>query len=258
MSAWIEIDGVRSDSLEGVMVTEITPFLLPKKKVARTAMSGRLGAVENGQPIAESAEISFRLTVRGNGRANAMQRARALSAWLSGRKFRSYLEPDKYCIGQIESDVSAAKQHLNLIQLSCRFTAVPPCMYAPTTAFDPSMDTAIPEQITAGNASAAASMAAVGRLPVMAAGGTYAPVLYFRVTGTWQQLSIGQLVITQPFETEDPVYIDCENQVIYTLTGSNKVSVGFSGAFPENDPAGILIGGTGFSADILALCIERW
>ena len=57
MSAWIEIDGVRSDSLEGVMVTEITPFLLPKKKVTRTAMSGRLGAVENGQPIAESAEI---------------------------------------------------------------------------------------------------------------------------------------------------------------------------------------------------------
>ena len=160
MSAWIEINGVRSTTFDGVMVTDITPFLLPRKRATRTSISGRIGAIDNGEPTLDTAEYTFKLAVRGSGREQVMQRVRALGPWLNGRKLRSYLEPDKYCIGQIESEVNPSKLHKNVAEVVCRFTAVPPVMYKPPTGFDPDMTAAIPEQITAANCSAQASLPA--------------------------------------------------------------------------------------------------
>lgn len=255
MSAWIELDGVRSTTFTGVIVTDVTPFLLAKKKATRTTVSGRLGQVDNGEPTVETAEMSFTLAVIGTSRTDAISKARALSKWLNGTKLRTYLEPEKYCTGMCESEITASKQNIRVLQVACKFTANPGCMYK---GFDPAMTSPIPEQITAQNCTTSGSFTSSGRLTAMTDNGTYSPALHFKVTGTWTQLSIGDLVITQAFTASDPVYIDCENQVIYHYDGASKASVAISGSFPTNDAQGIQIGGTSIDVTVLAVLIERW
>ncbi len=258
MSAWIELDNVRSTAFSNTLVTNVTPFLKARRKAARTAVSGRLGQIDNGEPTLETADVQFTLAVYGDGRTDAMSRARQLLPWLNGTKLRTYLEPDKYCIGAIESEIRPSKESRKLITIECTFTANPGCMYHPVGDFDPDIDTPVQEQITAENALVSGTFTDAGRLTAMQGGGTYGPALYFAITGTWEYLSIGGLTLTQPAENQTTAYLDCENQIVYRYDSNNKVAIPISGSFPENDPDGIIIGGTDFSVTVLGQMIERW
>ena len=258
MSAWIELNGVRSTTFPGVMVTNVTPFIKARKRASRTALSGRLGQIEEGEATLETADISFDLHIHGDNRASAVERARGISAWLNGTILRTYLEPGYYCTGSIETEITAAKAGGRSLTLSCKFTANPGCMLQADNGFFPSANAPIPEQITGNNASASSYFSSVGRLPVMQDGSTYGPELYFKIIGTWTRLAIGTMVITQEFPENDTLYIDCENQVVYHLDGTSRANVTYSGSFPTNDPNGIIIGGTDFNVTVLALKIGRW
>ena len=258
MSAWIELDGVRSDAFQGVMVTNVTPFIKARKRATRTALAGRLGQIEEGEATLETAEIAFDLNVHGDNRVSAVERARQLSPWLNGTMLRTYLEPDAYCTGAVETEVTGTKASGRSLTLSCRFTANPGCMFYPPAGFTPSAALPIPEQITAQNASASGTFATGGRLPVMQDGSTYGPSLYLKITGTWQQLAIGTLVVVDAFEASDTLYIDCENQVAYRFDGTQRANVAVSGSYPANDPQGIAVGGNGINVTVQALKIGRW
>ena len=261
MGAWIELNGVSSESFGYVTVQEITPFLLAQRRVSRAEVSGKMGGVEQGEPTFGEGEISVRLLVRGADRPEAMARANALTKWLAGgTKLRLWFDAGRYCLGRILDGVSAERVGMKLVRLSFRFTASPPCFMKVRSAlstWEPDGISPIPEQITGQTATCAGAFTAPGRLPVMTDGGAFTPLLYFALTGTWTTISVGSLVITQAYATAHTVYVDCDAEVVYTLDAGQRVNVPAAGAFPVFDASGIMVGGTNIDATVRALLIER-
>lgn len=261
MSAWIELNGVSSESFGYVTTQEITPFLLAQRHVSRAAVSGKMGGVAQGEPTFDEGMVGVKLLVRGTDRAETMARANALNRWLSGgTKLRLWFDPGRYCLGRILDGVSAERVGTKLVRLSFRFTASPPCFMrvkSALTAWEPKDDLPIPEQITARTATCSGAFTAPGRLPEMTDGGAFSPLLYFVLTGTWTTVSVGSLVVTQAYAASHTVYIDCDAETVYTIDAGQRVNVPASGAFPVFDASGIQIGGTGIDLTARALMIER-
>lgn len=261
MAAWIEINGVRSSAFDGVIVEDITPFLMPKRKASRAAVSGRMGPVEQGEPTYEAETVDVRLLVKGASKAQVTLRAFALKKWLCGEKLRLWRDETRYALGRVESGADIDFLNAKTARIAFKWTACPPCwlrVRSKTTGWEPLLNATVPEQITENTESASGAFTAPARLPVMDDQGAYAPALYFAVTGTWDALTIGGMTITQAYTAVHTVYIDCDAQVAYDLDAGVRTSVPIAGDFPVNDAAGILVGGTNVSAIVRALLIERW
>lgn len=261
MAAWIELNGVKSTAFDGVTVEAVTPFVLAQRKAARAAVSGRFGGVEQGAPTFDAGYVSVKLLVRGADRTETMSRTNALSKWLAGgEKLRLWFDPGRYCLGRIDDGVNADRVSARFVRLSFRFTVSPPCFLKVKSAqsgWEPNDTAPIPEQLTDQTATAKGTFTAPGRLPAVTDSGAFQPLMYFSVTGTWAQVSIGSLVITRANTTSGTVYIDCDEQVVYALDAGQRVNVPATGAFPEYDAAGIQVGGTDMSVTVRLLMIER-
>ena len=179
----------------------------------------------------------------------------------AAEKLRVWFDENKYCTGRIEDAINPERISMRALRLSFKFTACPPCFMrvrSKRSGWEPTLESAVPEQITAGTETVSGVFSAAGRLPVMEDQGVHSPALYFAVTGTWTQISIGGMTITQAYTTSHTVYLDCDAQVAYTMDAGIKTSVPVAGDFPLNDAAGIQVGGTALNATVRALLIERW
>lgn len=258
MSDYIKLDGVSSET-KGIYVLDWQLPLSPKRNRQTETISGRITSIEFSETLPPD-DVILTLAIVGDSQAQIRSTFRTVSSWLwHGTRLEISDMPGCYYTGYMaritEGDVTDA-----YMTVKATFTANPPYIQhacSKQSGFIPSDASPIQEQITSSTETASKAFTSSGRLPIMTDAGMDKPALYFAVTGTWTQLSIGDLVITEAMSSQTTVYIDCELQVVYRISAGARVAVAYSGDFPANDAQGIQVGGTAFSATVRALMIER-
>lgn len=168
MYDWIALDGIRSDTISGLVVMTYTPLYLPQRTREQTALPGRLTAITQQAWQREPADIPITLAVVGTGQAQVDKTIReAVLPWLYGAT-RLTLDNDpthhyRGAVTQVEQSVDEERW----VELRATFRANPPCrlrLLSPKAGWYPAADTPIPCQIAADNATCQGDFTAPGWL----------------------------------------------------------------------------------------------
>lgn len=262
MNNYILLDGVSNED-KGLVLSSISPFIMPRRTRNREPRLGMLTSVESTYWQYQATPIKVVLSMEGSEKADLINRLQFVSAWiLNAKELRTWYDVEKYYIGAVEGDIDVSFPSMTWAQISFEFLCNPPCWHfvrGKQSGWRPTFDIPIPEQITAETETVSRTDA--GDLPSVTYEAAHPAALYFAITGTWTTLAIGGgagLVI--PWETPQSMtlYIDCDAQVVYHKLGGTMTSVPFSGEFPQLTKTGsIVIAGQNLAATVRMLVIER-
>lgn len=267
MYDWIALDGVRSDTISGLVVMTYTPLYLPQRTQETTALPGRLTAITQQAWQREPADIPITLAVVGTGQAQVDQLIREqVLPWLySASRLTLDCDPAHHYRGAV-TQVEQTADEDRWVELRATFRANPPCrlrLLSPKAGWYPAADVPIPRQITADNATCQGDFTATGWLPEVTYNGLEAAETYIAVTGTWDKLRLGaSFEVARAAETSTTLYIDGENGQVWTET-EDGVEVNWmsatTGDLPEIRPGltSLYIGGENISVTVRMLVIER-
>lgn len=267
MYDWIALDGVRSDSLEGVLVLEYTPLYLPARSREETSLPGRLTAVTQKAWQQDPADVPITIAVIGEDQAEVHRRYReVVLPWLYHAS-RLTLDdaPEHFHRGAVTA-AELVEDEERWIRLRIVFRCNPPCrlrLRSSLADWFPAADTPIPAQLTAENAALTGTFSAAGWLPGLDYQGLEDGETYLAVTGTWQTLRLGDsFEVLTAAEKKTTLYIDSENAQVWQYaedgTEINWMSA-TTGELPVIGPGytGLYVGGEGISVTVMALVIER-
>lgn len=262
MDEYILLDGV-SNGDKGLVLSNISPLILPKRTRNRESRLGMLTTVESTYWQYQPAPIRMTFALEGTGKDDLINKFQDAAGWLlNATELRLWYDPDKYYLGAIEGEPSFEMASRTWARITVDFICNPPCWHrvrSKQTGWKPAAGVPIPEQITAATESV--SRTNVGELPSVAYAAAHPAALYFAVTGTWTSLLIGGgagLVISWPSPQSMTLYIDCDAQVVYHKLGGMMTAVPYSGEFPTLSKTGaIAVAGQNLAATIRMLVIER-
>ena len=270
MYDWIEINGVKSTALAGLTALDWSPPLYTRRKRDTEWIPGRIGQVQSQYPTYEEPTATLTLSVVGETEAQLRSRWLAVRKWLArGRRLRLSDQPDTYYLGEITQvtpqDSAVYADGDCWLTATAAWALAPACLIKYRSASEgwaPDLDTPIPQQLTAANATQAKTLTAAGQMDAIAYDGAYPAWLCLRITGAWDTLNVGGvagLTIHQAAATATTLYIDCLAQVCYAL--EDGVQVSWAGAISGDYPAptedfSLAIGGTGNNVTVQLLVIE--
>lgn len=265
MYDWISLNGVRSDSMEGVVVMDWTPLRVPPRSRETVALPGRLSAIEQSAWRTEPAEITVTLAVidqRGQAAVQEKWRTK-VEPWLrDASRLTLSTDPDTHYRGAV-IHADPAEDMDRWILVTVTFRANPPCgcrLLSRKAGWYPSAETPIPMQLTDETATAAVDLTAAGWIGEAYQGAESAE-LYLAVTGTWDSLSVGAAFqLKHKAKTETTVYIDAENAQVWRMDGSTEVNMmpASVGAMPSlRKGERLRIGGENIRVRARLLIIQR-
>lgn len=267
MYEWIELDGVRSDSLGNVVVMDYTPLYLPQRSREETTLPGRLTAITQKAWQRSPADIPITLAVTGANQAEVHRYFReTVLPWLYNAS-RLTLDdaPEHFHRGAV-TQVQLVEDEDRWVRLQVTFRCNPPCrlrLLSGQTGWFPTDNTPIPLQLTDVNSTVSASLTAPGWLGPLTYKGLETAETYLAVTGTWQTLRLGDsLEVVTSADTETTLYLDSENSQIWTCEADGteiNMMGATTGELPEIGPGStsLYVGGTGISVTVRLLVIER-
>ena len=266
MHDWISLNGVRSDTLAGVVVMAYTPPYLSPRKRDETVIPGHLTAIQQRDWQREPADIPITIAVIGADQAAVHAAWRnTVEPWLYAAD-RLTLDdaPEHYYLGAVTQVVQEEDQD-QWIRLTITFRANPPVRLRLLTGqagWFPSADTPIPQQLTDGTATAVKAFTGTGWMPEAALAGREAAQVYLAITGTWTTLQLGTTFdLHTAAAAETTVYIDTDNAQCWKLDGG--VPVNLMGAVSGDMPAlsasakALQVGGENISVTVRMLVIDR-
>ena len=272
MYDWIEIDGVKSSDLEGLVPLGWTLPLYTRRKRDTSWIPGRIDQIQSQYPTYEEPALTLELAVLGGSDAQTRSRWMAVKRWLGrGRRIRLSDMPGYYMLGEttqatVRDDVmQASPGDGSWMKVSAIWTLCPACLiryHSAQAGWVPALDAPIPEQLTAGRATGSKAFTANGYMDSVAYQGLYPARLYLAVTGTWTEITIGGaggLTVHQAAAASTTLYVDCGAQVIYTL--ESGVQVNWAGAVSGDYPAptedfALAVSGTGINVTVRMLVVE--
>lgn len=265
MFDWIDLNGRRSDTMEGLVVMEWTTLRMPKRTREGVSLPGRLTRIEQRAWQTEEAEIAVTLClVDEHGQQAVQQRWRdQVMPWLlQGTRLTLSDDPQSYFSGA----VTRADQVEDLdqwIRIVVTFTCNPPCplrLLSRQPGWHPLPDQPIPPQLTDQNATAVQHFTAPGWIGE-AYQGMEEAAYYLAVTGTWQKLILGTgFELHQAAESETTIYLDGENAQLWKLDGSTEVNLmpaATGGVAKLTHGQRLTIGGERLNIKVRPLIIQR-
>lgn len=266
MYDWIALDGKRSDTIAGLVIMAYTPLYMPPRTREETALPGRLAAITQAAWQREPADIPITLAVVGAGQAQVDQAIREdVLPWLYGAtRLTLDNDPAHHYRGAVTQVEQKADEN-RWVELQVTFRANPPCrlkLLSSQAGWYPAADVPIPQQITAGNATASGSFAAAGWLEEIAYAGLETAETYLTVTGSWQTLKLGDSFEVLKMAENATLYIDGENDQVW-MCEEDGTEINWMGAttgeLPEIGPGKrrLYVGGENISVTVRMLVIER-
>jgi hypothetical protein len=262
---YIKLDGV-SNATKGIVLLDVD---LPDtdRKRAETPLLDSMTALESEYWDYQPGDIPILMAVTGSGFADLLDKYQDARRWITPARRLEFCDlPGYYFWGSV-TKIQKVDTNESWIKFKVTFRANPSCTLralSQQSGFIPSLDTRIPEQITAANATCSGSFSAPGILPEVPYAGAYEAAMYMVVTGTWTTLAIGGaagFTINWAAATSKTVYINCELEEIYYLDAGQMVDlrgVTSPPTFPRmTKPMGLLVGGTNTNMTVRLLVIER-
>ena len=169
MHEWISLDGIRSDSMDGVVVLDYTPLYLPPRSREETTLPGRLATITQQAWQQGPADIPITLAVIGANQTDVHRKYReTVLPWLYNAS-RLTLDdaPEHFHRGAV-TQVEQLEDEERWIKLQITFRCNPPCRLRLLTGqagWYPADDLPIPPQITENNATTSDSFTVEGWLP---------------------------------------------------------------------------------------------
>lgn len=268
MQDWIALDGIRSDTLPGLVCMSYTPPLLPKRQQEETLLPGRLTAITQKAWQHDPFDLPVKLALVGASYASmlAVWQEQVLPwAWSAARLEVDAL-PGRFFRGAV-TEISEPEMTDQWMTFTLTFRCNPPLPLRLRTGQEgwfPAADTPVPQQLTAANATVSGSFTAAGWLNLTGGcGGVEAAETYLAITGTWTTLQLGaSFSVLQKADTSMTLYIDSENGQVWRCeedgTEVNMMGV-TSGELPEVKPGqtGLQVSGEGMNVTVRLLVIER-
>lgn len=262
MDDYIKLDGISSHE-KCVYLVDWTLPLSGKRDRQTEVLPGRLTALESEYAQQQPTDVTLTLAVVADGQQALLAAYRTAARWLwKSTQLELSILPGCWYEGEITA-LTVGELTDAYMTFSAVFRANPPYLMhaqSQTPGFIPSGETPIAEQITAETQTCSGAFTASGTLPTVTLTGMEEPALYMMLAGTWDALSVGQLTITQAAAQATSLYIDCENQQVYTITSGSRVTWmgSVSGDFPRLESGVALsVGGTNINVTARALVIER-
>lgn len=260
MAPYITLNGISSLD-KGLRLLEASPFILPARTRQRETIPGRIGSISSAAFEMPAKGIRLSFSREGEGKADIINDLHNVASWaLQGNVLTLWYSPAHYYTGSIEGNIDFSMLTKKHGRLDMEFIADPPCRHRALVSggFIPSPELPIPEQISdviktavTGNQNTAFDLDA-GEVR-----GSLPPALYLKVTGSWTDLSIGSLAITESTENIS-LYIDSVAQEAYKIVSGVRTNVKHSGGFPALVSNKLSISGTSFSLSTARLLvIER-
>lgn len=216
--------------------TDGIPYI-PEKRSVSAEVQGRDGqyVFEDGY---NNIQITLACVIIGARVLDRRKQARAVAAWLAntGTLIFDYEQDVEYQVVKVTNNISAAMNG-SADEFTITFECEP---YQQQTFYNDSLAWS---EAAAAWGYADIPWSGYDRTFTVSAGetidvenaGTYKALPVIILTGTAASVTIGGFTFTNLAGT---VYIDCKNQVVYSLSGSAKVNrmADFSGDFPELAP----------------------
>lgn len=231
-----EFAGQHSDDFGLYFRTSSIPYMAPKRSMSME-VQGRDGnyVFEDGY---NNIIITIACVIIGARVLDRRKQARAIAEWLSNTGILVFdTESDiNYNVVKITNDVSA-----NMLKSTDSFNISFECEpYQTNTYYNDSVtwgeatSTWGNMEIPWGGYDRSFDVKASDTIEVVNAG-TYKALPIIKLSGSATTITIGGFTITN---ISDDVYVDCKDQVVYTLSGSTKVNkiADFTGDFPELAP----------------------
>lgn len=258
MQPYITFNGVNSLD-KGLRLVAAEPFIIPTRNRHREYIPGRIGSIASEFEL-PAASYKLRFAANGKDKSDVVRKMHDIASWiLTANIMTVWHEPEYYYIGSVEgeADFSMITKHNG--QLEIDFICDPPCRHKAVTAggFMPSFTTPIPEQINENIKTAeAVKQTESFTLDAGNVNGSLPPALYIRITGYWQSLNMGGLLLPEG-SGNATLFIDCEEQEAYKIVSGIRVPIKYSGDFPKLIDGSIPISGKGFNLTARLLVIER-
>lgn len=265
----ITFNGRHSDEF-GVPFRTVSIPIIPLKRQTKLGVQGR-----DGEYIFEDGygniEIELAGTIPGYEIIDRRKKARQIAAWLSatGKLIFDYEKDVEYQVVKVTNDIDAS---MFSRQYKDEFTVIFECKpYQNQTFYNDSLtwdEAKIPWKYLdiPWEGYARTFEASSGQTIEVVNAGTYKALPIINLTGNATSITIQGFNYTTPEgiikegsltfnNLSGTVYIDCDNQVVYSLSGTTKVNkiLDFDGDFPE-----LLPGANQFeiSGTITSLTIE--
>lgn len=272
MYDWIEIDGIKSTAFEGLEIMSWTKHLFAKFRRESTDIPGSIAPIRSRYPSYNVPSIKIVMAIIANSEAALNTKWLEVKAWLAkGRRMSRSDMPDYYTLGEV-TDATERESKIgddgdqSWMLVDVVWEMAPGCYLrylTNQTGWLPSLDVAIPQQLTADNATRQKSFTAAGQMDSVPYAGQYPARIYLRITGTWTTLIIGGaggITVHQAVASQTTLYLDCSAQVIYIVDAGQQVN--WSGVTSGDYPAptsnfALQISGTGLNINVLMLVVEQ-
>jgi len=263
MNDYIKIGNWKSSDVTGLHVMEWEAPLMARAGRQAFSIPGRMEAITDRRRDWQPEHIPVTMALVGNGRATLRQQFRAISRQLHHADHLILSDmPDNHYRGYT-SEIKVLEDYEEWTKFRLYFLANPPCLLraiSQQAGFIPTAGTPIPEQLTDANASQVLDATGAASLVISDGVAAYDPEIYLSITGTWQQLHIGQGGIILPArDVSDTVYIDAQAEVAYTLSSGVRTPVpDITGSYQAlTQGAQLAISGSSISIHVRLMRIER-
>lgn len=264
MVPYITLNGISSIA-KGLRLVSAAPFILPRRTAERETIPGRIGDIVSSDFSYPSIGYQIGLSASGANKAAVVVAMHDIAKWiLDARVLTVWHEPECYFTGAFEGGANFNMLGRKNGVLDIEFMCNPPCRQhaklAGAGSWIPLTTLPIAEQLDATNQSASVtSKTEAFTFASLTLDSPIKPALHMSITGTWTSLLIGgTLAITEAFASPDVLYIDCDAQEVYRVTGGVRTIVTYSGDFPTFTGGALAVDGVAFDISLARmLVVER-